>query len=261
MKALSAAAALLALFSPAAAQSLEPEQSALLDAARAEAIRYAASLPDFLCTQIVHRSQSLARRTPQSLDTLTIQLSYFNHGEDYKLVAIDGKPASIDFLDAAGAVSTGEFGSRLVSVFHPQSGTGFRWKGWSTLRGRRVARFAYHVAKERSTMYLQYADGRGGASRSVIAAFHGEVLVDAQTHNTLRVTLESEIPAGFPIEANRSVTDYDFADVGGTRYLLPMRAETFCRSAGIESINYIQFRDYRKFQTETNITFAPDGKD
>src|ERR1035437_2760253 len=141
--------ALLAAGVPAVAQQLEPEQASLLDTAREAAIRYSASLPDFLCTEVVRRAQDpLGNGRWRSIDTLTVKLSYFGHKEDYKLMEIDGKPTLLEYLYVGGAVSTGEFGTRLFSVFDPRSHGEFLWKGWTKLRKRRVARFLYRVARE-----------------------------------------------------------------------------------------------------------------
>ena len=89
--------ALLAASAPVMAQQLEPEQASLLEQAREAALQYSASLPDFLCTEVVRRThaQGLPRsRDLETLtvkDTLTVKLSYFGHREDYKLIEIDGK--------------------------------------------------------------------------------------------------------------------------------------------------------------------------
>ena len=69
---------------------------------------------------------------------------------------IDGKPTVLDYLYVGGALSTGEFGTRLYAVFDPRSNGEFRWKGWTTLRKRRVARFSYRIARQDSTFRIQY---------------------------------------------------------------------------------------------------------
>ena len=57
------AGAILALFAlagagaPAIAQPLDPEQAALLELASEAALRYSDSLPDFICTEVVRRTQ------------------------------------------------------------------------------------------------------------------------------------------------------------------------------------------------------------
>ena len=52
--------ALLAAGASATAQQLEPEQVSLLEQAREAALQYSASLPDFLCTEVVRRMDAKA---------------------------------------------------------------------------------------------------------------------------------------------------------------------------------------------------------
>ena len=257
------AGVILALFvlsgggAPAIAQELEPEQAALLEQAREAALRYSDSLPDFICTEVVRRTQDpQGNGRWRSLDTLTVKLSYFDHREDYKLMQINSRPTMLDFLHVGGSLSTGEFGTRLYSVFAIQSRGEFHWKGWTTLRKRRVARFSYRVERERSNFLIQYGDVPGGPN-SIIVPYHGDVFVDVETHMVLRLIQQAEIPPGFPISANDSTIDYEFAAVGASQYLLPTHAYIKTRSGRFLSENNVEFREYRKFQTETNISFDP----
>lgn len=196
--------ALLAAGVPAMTQQLEPEQASLLEQAREAALQYSNSLPDFLCTEVVRRTQDAhGNGRWRDLDTLTVKLSYYGHREDYKLIEIDGKPTLLEYEFVAGALSTGEFGTRLYSVFDPRSHGDFRWKGWSTLRERQVGRFSYRIARANSSYRLAY--GPELAERNaIIVAYHGDVYVDEKTHMALRLTLRAEIPRGFPINSNES---------------------------------------------------------
>jgi hypothetical protein len=249
--------ALLATGVPAVAQQLDPEQAGLLEQAREAAIRYSDSLPDFICTEVVRRSQDQQGNGRwRSTDILTVKLSYFDHKEDYKLMLIDGKPTVLDYLYAGGALSTGEFGTRLYSVFDPHSQGEFRWKGWTTLRKRRVARFSFRIARENSIFRLQFGTIPVGPN-AIVVPYHGEVYVDAETHMVLRLTQQAEIPQGFPINANESSVDYEFAPVSGKPYLLPTHAFVKTRSGKYVAENYMEFREYRKFQSEATITFDP----
>jgi hypothetical protein len=249
--------AMAAAGAAASAQQLDPEQAALLEQAREAALRYSASLPDFICTEVVRRTQDpQGNGRWRSLDTLTVKLSYFGHREDYKLMQINSKPTMLDFLHVGGSLSTGEFGTRLYSVFAVRSQGEFHWKGWTTLRKRRVARFSYRVERERSNFLIQYGDVPGGPN-SIIVPYHGEVYVDESTHMVLRLTQQAEIPPGFPISANDSTIDYEFATVGASQYLLPTHAYIKTRSGRFLAENNVEFREYRKFQTEANISFDP----
>jgi hypothetical protein len=248
---------LLAASAPVAAQQLEPEQASLLKQAREAALQYSASLPDFLCTEVVRRSEDEdSGGRWRKLDTLTVKLSYFGHREDYKLMEIDGKPTLLEYEHIAGAVSTGEFGARLHSVFDPRSQGDFRWKGWATMRRRRVARFWYHIDREHSVYRVQYGTVPAGPN-SIIVPYHGEVFVDEETHKVLRLTQQAEIPVGFPIDGNDITVDYEFAAVGGKKFLLPSNAYVKTKSGRYVAENNVEFREYRKFQAESTLTFGP----
>jgi hypothetical protein len=249
--------ALLATSAPAAAQQLEPTQASLLGHAREAALQYSASLPDFLCTEIVRRTHDpQGNGRWRDLDTLTVKLSYFGHKENYKLMEIDGQPTRLEYELVAGAVSTGEFGTRLYSVFDPRSHGDFRWKGWSTLRERRVGRFSYRIARENSNYRLGYGSELA-EQNAIIVAYRGDVYVDEETHLALRLTLRAEIPHGFPIDGHDSSMDYEFAEVGGKRYLLPSHARSRAKSGKYVAENNVEFREYRKFQAESTLTFGP----
>ena len=248
---------LLAARVPAVAQPLEPDQAGLLEKAREAAIRYSDSLPDFICTEMVRRTQDpQGNGRWRTMDTLTVKLSYFGHREDYKLMQIDGKPTPQEFLEVGGALSTGEFGTRLYSIFSPRSQGEFHWKGSTSLRKRRAARFSYRIARERSNFLIQFGAVREGPN-AIVVAYHGEVYVDEETHQVLRFPQPAEIPQGFPINANESTVDYEFAAVAGKQYLLPAHALVVTRSGHYIAENKVEFREYRKFQTEANITFDP----
>ncbi len=242
---------------PLTAQELDPEQSEQIEQTRQAALRYSNSLPDFICTQVVQRSQDVRGDGRwRALDKLTVKLSYSDHREDYRLMQINGRDTLQNYLNVGGSLSTGEFGTRLYAVFDPRSHADFRWKGWTTMHKRKVARFSYRIAQEHTNFLIQYgADPKG--PNAIVVPYHGEVFVDEETHMVLRLTQTAEIPSTFPINANEAWVEYDYADVGGKPFLLPVHAYSKTRSGRFVAENNIDFRDYRKFQIESNITFDP----
>ena len=239
---------------------LAPPQAALLAEARLAALRYSESLPDFICTQIVHRTEDpRGDGRWRTLDRLTIKLTYFERKEDYKLMLINGKATLIEYLYLVGALSTGEFGSRLLSIFQPRSAAEFQWKGSARLRKRKVAIFAYRVLKENSSFKLQFGGADFGPN-AITVAYHGDVSVDEESHMILRLNQHAEIPAGFPISSNSSEIDYDYAPVGGKPYLLPVKAHVVTQSGKYKADNDVEFRDYRKFTTEATISFGTEDQ-
>jgi hypothetical protein len=254
---------LLLLCAAARAQhKLDDDQSKLLEDARAESLQYSGSLPDFLCTETISRREDLhGDNRWRPIDTLTVRLSYQDHQENYKLVAIDGRQTDRDYLSVGGALTTGEFGNRLIALFVPASQAEFEWKGLSKLRGRRVAVFRYRIAKENSTFLIQAGADLKDRNNAIIAGYEGEVMIDEATHRVLKLTALAELPAGFPVKASTSVVEYDFRTVGGKAFLLPVSADATMRRGNYKTENYVQFRDYRKFQGESTISFdLPDKK-
>jgi hypothetical protein len=234
---------------------LNPEQVQLLEAARHYALSYSSSLPDFLCDQIVRRSEDpRGDGRWRQLDTLKIKVSYFGHREDYKLMEVNHRPSVVDYRLLGGAVSTGEFGTRLLAVFARASHTEFAWKGWTHIGGRRAGVFTYHIDKEHSGYKVQYGAVSEGPN-AVVIGYHGEITVDSESDAVVRVTLVGDMPSHFGITACASWVEYDHRDVAGRDYLLPVAAETSLASGRYKAANKIEFQEYRKFQTDATITF------
>ena len=234
---------------------LTPEQAQILDGARSYALNYSASLPDFLCNQIVRRSEDLRGDGRwRQIDALNIKVSYFGHSEDYTLMEVNGRPSVLDYKLLGGTISTGEFGSRLLAVFARQSHTEFGWKGWSHVRHHRVAVFTYRVARENSANRVQVGTV-GEGPNSVVIGYHGELSVDPESNAVMRVTLTGDLPPGFAINGCSSWVEYDYRTVAGRPYLLPVESETGLSAGRYKSSNHIEFQEYRKFQTDATITF------
>ena len=239
----------IAIANAQAPAPLTPEQMELLESTRESALRYSKSLPDFLCTEIIRRTEDPTNSNRwRNLDTLTVRVSYSGH-EEYKLIRHDGRATDEEYESLAGTTSAGEFGTRLHDVFSPLSQASFAWKGWSRVRHRRVAVFNYRVSRERSRNEVRLSEKR------VIAGYHGEISVDPESSTVIRITLNAELPAGFGIEACSSSTEYDYRDVAGRSFLLPVESNATLAMGRYRAANHIEFRDYRKFQTEATITF------
>jgi len=256
----------------AAARGQTPAEGApphLLEDAQRTAINYTKSLPDFICTEVVHRYEAYGPQGAfRSADTLELQVSYFQLHENYKLVARNNRPTRQSLATVGGAINQGEFGSTLLLIFHPISKTEFAFQEWNQIGDRRVAVYSYRVERINSHFDLKMA------ALSMIAGYHGEISIDEATHMVLRIAEEVDIPDGFPVQYSRNTVDYGFVDVGGHQNLLPARCES--DSADLPSVrgrtggilppaarladqkryrNVTEFRDYRKYAAESTLTF------
>lgn len=234
------------------------DQRAMLSEARRNALEYATSLPDFMCTEVVHRYIAAGSNWDPK-DVLHLKLTYFDHKEDYKLLTINGRPTQKDYEDAGGSISEGEFGSILLQVFELRSATQFRWDHWTTLRGREAHVLSFRVTPEHSTYHLAYGFVGQGGRDSTIVGQDGFVYIDRETHRVLRIWSEANsIPWDFPVRESSTVLDYDFADISGKRYLVPLRADVRIGATEMHTRNVLEFQNYQKFGADATISF--DGK-
>jgi hypothetical protein len=232
------------------------EQNRILKDVRSYALNYTKTLPDFICTQVTRRyADPSGLEFWQKLDTVTAKLTYFEQKEDYKVILINNRMVDLSVDDLGGSTSTGEFGTLLHELFDPETEARFQWLRWGKLRGRLTHVFEYEVRKDKSKWAITYEK-----SLTTVPAYSGLVYVDADNLMVVRVTLTAvNIPTSFPIQEASTVLDYDYADIAGQQYLLPMKFQMRMREGKALVKNDVEFRLYRKFGAEATITFTPDA--
>ena len=231
------------------------ELRGVLSKAREMALEYNKSLPDFICTQVVKRFDRGATSWRLG-DTLQIRLSYFGQKEDYKLLSVNGRTTYLGYDSIGGALSKGEFGSMLVMVFDPKSRAQFHWSNWTRLRKRTAYVLSFNIRKENSVFHLDYQRGRGQGRFSTVPGQRGFIWIDRETNRIVRVYAEAyDIPPKFPVVSSSSLLDYETTTIGASEYLLPLRADVRIASREVTSRNLVEFKDYRKFGSETTISF------
>ena len=242
------------------------EQAAIISDVREYALNYSKNLPDFICTQVTRRyaaprpgtrwgGSALSEPSWQAQDVLQIRLSYFEQKEKYTVVLANNAIVNKDYEQMGGSKSFGEFGSMLREIFEPGTEARFEWDHWGTLRGKRVMAFAYHVSQSRSQYHLVVED----AKLSIITAYRGLVEVDPGTHVVMRVsTIAENIPPDFPIRKAEDVLDYDFQELSGHTFLLPLKSQVLM--SGGDALQRLdeEFRLYRKYSAEAGITYDTD---
>lgn len=228
------------------------DQARVIEEARELALNYTKRLPDFICLQVTKRYIDPSGLEQYVVsDTVATRLSYFEQKEDYKLISINGHLSQSEFDKLGGATSTGEFGTMLKQIFEPATEAKFQWERWAKLRGRIAHVYSYRVSQARSNWHVSWQ-----RQQEVVPAYKGLIYVDRDVPTVVRVTLEAEnMPVTFPIQEARSMLDYDYTDIGGTQFLLPLRAEMRMREGKFLIKNQSEFRSYRKFGAESAITF------
>jgi hypothetical protein len=243
------------------------EQAEIVRDTREYALNYTDGLPNYLCTKVMRRKAAPMPGTRgsmpgasepsfQTVDTLTVRLSYFEKKEENKLILVNNTPATKNYQDVGGATSSGEFGSMLHEVFDPYTRADFYWDHWATLRGKLVMAFRYAVEQSRSNWNVEYE-----RREHIVPAYSGLVYIDKDLHVVLRITLNADnIPPTFPIRMAKTILDYDYQDISGHEFLLPYKAQIDMSADGILTRNETEFRLYRKYSAEAEIRYdiTPD---
>jgi hypothetical protein len=238
------------------------EQAEVLDEMREYALNYTNSLPNYLCIQTTHRKleptdalYAKGYRGYSSLgDVIQEQLTFFDHKETYDVKMFNGKSvANIKHEQLGGVRSSGEFGSMMLNIFDPDTGTEFAWDSWHTLRGKHmVYAFAYHIDKEHG-----YSMTDEEVHRSYTSAYKGLVYWDRDAHAIPKITLDTTgIPADFPVHEVHITLDYDVIKVGDQEYMLPYHYQLTSQADKVNSSNEADFKLYRKYGSEASISFG-----
>jgi hypothetical protein len=230
-------------------------QKEVLDAMRNYATSYVQSLPNYLCVEVIERSVSFnGGEDYHAEDKVFVKLSFSEGKENYKVYLVNNKAVDTDLNKLGGAISSGEFGSLMRSIFDKKSQAEIAWARWGKLRGKVMPVFSYFIDSGHSDYSLDYDRG----AQHIFTAYKGLIFADENTGAIARITFEAvDIPATFPIRKATTILDYDEQKIGNNSYLLPLAAKI--QMAGpnnVHTLNQETFKLYQKFGTESNITFS-----
>ena len=232
----------------------DDEIAALLAKAAHSADDYWDSLPNFTCQQITERFAGSSRATKwEPIDTLTGQLNYFDHQEEWVSLKYekDHKKSSDNADPGRGLSGFGIFGNSIRGLFRSSAKPEISWFENDKLGDRTVQIFKYRVAKENSNLTL-----RASSQEVVSVGYHGMVYVDAATGEVRRITqITDDVPKHYPIYQTLISTDYDHVSIGDQQYLLPIGAEIVLRRShkGSLELNQIHFSDFHRFRSVSRI--------
>ena len=243
-------------------------QQQILDAMRQYAMTYSQSLPNYLCVRVDRRYvDPRGGDSYRSLGTVLSRVSYVDGEEKYKVFSVAGKIVDSEMggigegaSGGGGARSTGEFAGMMRSIFEPRSNAEFGWEKWAALRGRTMAVFNYFIDSGHSSYSITYGDSPGD-EQHIVTAYKGLIYADANTGEIDRIKFVAvDIPNTFPVREANELVDYDLTNIGGTQQaVLPLRALLHISARQQMSKNEIEFKNYRKFGTESIIKYDMDA--
>ena len=239
------------------APSKEPAMSddstdAIIRDARSAAESFSADLPNFLVQQITTRyAGPRAVDNWRVMDTVTADVASVDGKEDYRNIKVNGKPT--DKPEDSGSWSTGEFQVTLEDVLSPRTSAAFTPHGQDRIANRQAWVFDLSVDQPHSHWTIVSESGR-----RYKPAYRGAIWVDKETRRVLRIEQRAvDTPRDFEFDKEESSIEYGFVNIEGRPYLLPVESVNLACGRGTSSCsrNVITFRNYRKFTTDSNITF------
>jgi hypothetical protein len=232
-----------------------PADDPVIEKARDAVANFAGSLPNFFCQQVTTRYQTEhPRQGWDALDVVTADVAYEDGRESYKNIKVGNRAVSQSMEDLEGTRSTGEFASLELDLLNPYTAASFRRSGQETIHGHQTLVYKFEVPRERSHWRVEVA------AQLYYPAYQGTVWIDRETSRLLRIEQQARnIPALFPFDTVETAADYDFVHLATPEaFLLPVAAEVLSCERGTSHCarNRIEFRNYRKFGAESNVTFG-----
>lgn len=236
---------------PAAAQQDESLDGIIADA-RTAAASFSADLPNFLVQQITTRyAGSRNSENFRLMDTVTADVASVNGKEDYRNIKVNGKPTNRP--EDSGTWSTGEFKITLEDILSVRTNATFTRRGDDRIRNRDAWVFDLTVDQPHSHWTIMDENGR-----KLKPAYRGTIWVDKESRRVLRIEQEAiNVPRDFAYDKNEASLEYGFFNIDGHSYLLPANSVNEACGTGTSSCsrNIIQFKNYRKFSADSNVTF------
>jgi len=237
--------------SPAAVATRRPPTGdPLVEKAREAAFDFIDKLPNFICDQITRRYENKKIEPNWKYkDRFEVELFFLDSKEDYRKIRHNGKPLKKGAPGDSGQWSTGEFGSLLAALFHPQTNAKFKFRADSTASGMAAKIYDFTVPKAESHWEIKM-------SYSVKPSYSGAVWIEPESGRVLRIEMSTKsLPTDYPVDKVETIVDYNWITLGGIKYLMPVKSDNLACQAGTFDCtkNEIEFRNYRKFEVESTV--------
>ena len=246
----------------------EQEAAEVLEKARKATQAALDDMPDFVVKQLIARSAAYAGTGNwHPLDSVIIAVSYSSDkGEQYKVLVVDGAPVESQtgssYANLNGSTTGGEFVEDLARLFKPESKTEFKVLTTDVIRSQPAIVFDYEILLENNKnggVGFKTPNGpKDFTFTSVPAGEKGRVWIDRKNGRVLRIEFKAtDIPPDFRVKAFESSIDYDWVQIAGEKYLLPVSSDNrfTSRDQGqlFQSRNLIRFKNYQKYGTDVII--------
>lgn len=219
-------------------------------------------LPNFRArevTSMFHSTTKKVKWVPNGV--ISAEIAYEEGLESYSDIQLNGKrptdaptSANADYMRSFhNAWSTGDFESIAHCVFSGLEDSEFRRAGTE------------HHADGDSEVYEFTGDRAStcvavrSAAQVAFPSYRGSLKVKLDSQQVVHVELEAtDLPKGFPLDRAERSVDFGLVQIGAEQYLLPTTAYWFgCyRNSYSCFLNRVDFREYRRFASESVVQFS-----
>lgn len=220
------------------------------------------SLPNFRAKEITsmfHSTSKSIKWVPNGV--LSAEIAYEGDRESYSDIQLDGKHPADAPLRATpeymrsfhNAWSTGDFEGIAHCVFAGLADTDFRRTGIEHQPDGDFAVYEFTGGRASTCVAVR------SASQVAYPSYRGSLKVNIATKQLTHIELEATgLPSAFPLDRAERSVDFGLVRIGAADYLLPATAYWFgCyRNSYSCFLNRVDFRDYRRFSSDSVIRFA-----
>ena len=241
---------------PTESKPVDAADKLILESAREAALKYGASIPNFIAQVSTERSfkpqASAAAWKP--LDVVAAEEVYSYGRETYRNKAIDGRETNRP-IEETGTWSAGEFGLAVEALMAEEADAKFRRRAGGPQRTggdeRTAWIFEYSVTAANSAWALQTPDGR-----EFKPGYTGAVWIDQASRRVVRIERKAVgLQDDFPFGKVESAVTYRFVKWGGAgEKLMPASGDRIsCVTGGSCTRNVTTFSEYRGFGAEPKV--------
>jgi len=223
-------------------------------------------LPNYLARQTTVRYQEMpkqpwgqtqtAYQPLHAIDAVSATVLYRNGVEVEQSKKRKGHKRKND----PGLVTYGTFGPVLEGLWNSiAQHASLKWSRWEQSEAGPVAVFNYAVPAKSSryetkACCLPDGDGRGAFLHYV--GYHGEVALDPQTGTIIRLEWSADLKSTTPVAESKILIEYGPVEIGGTRYILPLRSVSAMRARSVMDFKEWDesFLTYGPYATKLNVT-------
>lgn len=237
----------------ASSPPLAPAGDPVIARAQRAAIEFTEGLPNYIVQQVATWYGGAKSRQPnwQAQDVVTAEVVVDAGKESYRSLTVNGKKTSKPIEEATPGWSRGEFATAMIDVL-ARSNARFTYRRNETIA--RLATRVYDFKVEQAFSHWRV----GTAGQTVQPAYRGSIWIEPESGRVLRLEQQAEkLPEEFTLDAVEVSLEYAPVRIGTGEFLLPVRSENLAcmREAPVCTRALIEFRNYKRFGSESSITF------